>query len=73
MSNGIVNVTLSTPYGFVTSISYGGVNNLLATQNVEKDRGYITYKHLTPSVSNLFGLIYDIFQVLGYFLESYNV
>ncbi|KAL3356093.1 hypothetical protein AABB24_016985 [Solanum stoloniferum] len=40
MSNGIVNVTLSIPYGLVTSISYGGVNNLLATQNVEKNRGY---------------------------------
>ncbi|KAH0713435.1 hypothetical protein KY289_009394 [Solanum tuberosum] len=40
MSNGIVNVTLSIPYGLVTTISYGGVNNLLATQNVEKNRGY---------------------------------
>ncbi|KAL3323494.1 hypothetical protein AABB24_037902 [Solanum stoloniferum] len=40
MSNGIVNVTLSIPYGLVMSISYGGVNNLLATQNVEKNRGY---------------------------------
>nr|AFA41491.1 putative lyase [Solanum tuberosum] len=41
MSNGIVNVTLSIPYGLVTSISYGGVNNLLATQNVEKNRGFL--------------------------------
>ncbi|KAG5574203.1 hypothetical protein H5410_054337 [Solanum commersonii] len=41
MNNGIVNVTLSIPYGLVTSISYGGVNNLLATQNVEKNRGFL--------------------------------
>ncbi|XP_055828892.1 probable rhamnogalacturonate lyase B isoform X2 [Solanum dulcamara] len=40
MSNGIVNVTLSIPYGLVTNISYGGINNLLATQNVDKNRGY---------------------------------
>ncbi|CAN4126821.1 unnamed protein product [Withania somnifera] len=40
MSNGIANVSLSIPDGLVTSISYGGINNLLATQNVEKDRGY---------------------------------
>ncbi|OIT27777.1 PREDICTED: probable rhamnogalacturonate lyase B [Nicotiana attenuata] len=40
MSNGITNVTLSIPDGLVTNISYGGIDNLLATQNVENDRGY---------------------------------
>ncbi|KAJ8557424.1 hypothetical protein K7X08_003049 [Anisodus acutangulus] len=40
MSNGIANVTLSIPDGLVTSVSYGGIDNLLATQNVKNNRGY---------------------------------
>ncbi|MCD7456965.1 hypothetical protein HAX54_033732 [Datura stramonium] len=40
MSNGITNVTLSIPDGLVTNISYGGINNLLSTQNVGNNRGY---------------------------------
>lgn len=40
LSNGIANVTLSIPDGLVTNISYGGIDNLLATQNVKNDRGY---------------------------------
>ncbi|KAM3201384.1 putative rhamnogalacturonate lyase B [Capsicum annuum] len=40
MSNGFGNITLSIPDGHVTSISYGGVQNLLDTQNSEDNRGY---------------------------------
>ncbi|XP_055816389.1 probable rhamnogalacturonate lyase B [Solanum dulcamara] len=40
MSNGILNITLSKPEGEVTGVSYGGVQNLLSTQNVETNRGY---------------------------------
>ncbi|KAK4356336.1 hypothetical protein RND71_025307 [Anisodus tanguticus] len=39
MSNGIANVTLSIPDGLITSISYGRIDNLLATQNVETTEG----------------------------------
>lgn len=41
MSNGFGNITLSIPDGHVTSISYGGVQNLLDTQNSEDNRGYL--------------------------------
>ncbi|XP_015057396.1 probable rhamnogalacturonate lyase B [Solanum pennellii] len=40
MSNEIFNITLSKPHGDVTGISYGGVQNLLSTHNVETNRGY---------------------------------
>ncbi|XP_060185435.1 probable rhamnogalacturonate lyase B isoform X1 [Lycium barbarum] len=40
MSNGFANVTLSIPYGLVTNISYGGINNLLETRTGENNRGY---------------------------------
>lgn len=43
MSNGIVSVTLSTPSGHVTSITYNGSTNLLQTKNIENNRGYTTY------------------------------
>lgn len=39
MSNEIFNITLSKPHGDVTGISYGGVQNLLSTHNVETNRG----------------------------------
>uniref|UniRef100_A0A1S3Y8U3 Rhamnogalacturonan lyase domain-containing protein n=2 Tax=Nicotiana TaxID=4085 RepID=A0A1S3Y8U3_TOBAC len=39
LSNGFANITLSKPDGHVTCISYGGMENLLATKN-ENDRGY---------------------------------
>ncbi|KAJ0239685.1 Rhamnogalacturonate lyase family protein [Hirschfeldia incana] len=40
MKNGIVEVTISKPDGFVTGISYHGVNNLLESHNEDYDRGY---------------------------------
>ncbi|CAN6987231.1 hypothetical protein IGI04_001417 [Brassica rapa subsp. trilocularis] len=40
MKNGIVELTISKPDGFVTGISYHGVNNLLESHNEDYDRGY---------------------------------
>ncbi|XP_051126823.1 uncharacterized protein LOC127248504 [Andrographis paniculata] len=40
ISNGIVNLTLTVPEGYVSSISYKGSDNLLSTQNHEDNRGY---------------------------------
>ncbi|VVA92526.1 unnamed protein product [Arabis nemorensis] len=40
MDNGIVQVTISKPDGFVTGISYQGLDNLLEIHNEEYNRGY---------------------------------
>ncbi|XP_014503466.1 probable rhamnogalacturonate lyase C [Vigna radiata var. radiata] len=40
MDNGIVQVYLSNPGGFVTRIQYSGIDNLLETRNKSGDRGY---------------------------------
>ncbi|KAK4707675.1 hypothetical protein R3W88_028600 [Solanum pinnatisectum] len=40
ISNRFFNITLSTPDGQVMGISYGGVQNILSTQNDETNRGY---------------------------------
>ncbi|XP_057969014.1 rhamnogalacturonate lyase B-like [Malania oleifera] len=40
MDNGIVQVTLTVPEGFVVGIKYNGIDNLLETRNEEDDRGY---------------------------------
>ncbi|KAK1574839.1 hypothetical protein Q3G72_000309 [Acer saccharum] len=40
MDNGIVQVTLSSPDGFVTGIKYNGIDNVLETKNAEDNRGY---------------------------------
>lgn len=40
LDNGIVQVTISKPGGLVTGISYGGIENLLAYNNKETNRGY---------------------------------
>ena len=41
MDNGIVQVTLSSPDGFVTGIKYNGIDNVLQTKNEVDDRGYM--------------------------------
>ncbi|KFK28989.1 hypothetical protein AALP_AA7G074100 [Arabis alpina] len=40
MDNGIVQLTISKPDGFVTGISYQGLDNLLEIRNKEYNRGY---------------------------------
>ncbi|KAL1310214.1 hypothetical protein HN51_052866 [Arachis hypogaea] len=40
MDNGIVEVTISNPEGFVTEIRYNGIDNLLELLNKESNRGY---------------------------------
>ena len=40
MDNGILQVTISNPDGIVTGIQYNGIDNLLAVESDEADRGY---------------------------------
>ncbi|GAB2232019.1 hypothetical protein Drorol1_Dr00011039 [Drosera rotundifolia] len=40
MDNGILQVTISKPGGFVTGIQFGGIDNVLEIRNDEKNRGY---------------------------------
>ncbi|KAG8641067.1 hypothetical protein MANES_13G102600v8 [Manihot esculenta] len=40
IDNGIVEVTLSKPKGFVTGVKYKGINNVLDIQDSEDNRGY---------------------------------
>lgn len=40
MDNGILQVSISTPQGFVIGIQYKGIKNLLNVQNEEDNRGY---------------------------------
>ncbi|EEF24298.1 hypothetical protein RCOM_2082130, partial [Ricinus communis] len=40
IDNGIVQVTLSKPYGFVTGIKYNNIENVLESKNTEENRGY---------------------------------
>ncbi|XP_030542774.2 probable rhamnogalacturonate lyase B isoform X1 [Rhodamnia argentea] len=40
MDNGMVQVTVSKPEGFITGIKYNGISNLLEVRNEEFDRGY---------------------------------
>lgn len=40
MSNGIVSITLTSPGGSVTNVTYKGSDNLLLIQDKETDRGY---------------------------------
>ncbi|GAB2282999.1 hypothetical protein Dimus_017531 [Dionaea muscipula] len=66
MDNGIAKVTWTRPGGEVTGIRYGGVKNLLETQNKETNRGYwdvvwARYKN-ESSVFGLYGSNFSIIQ-----------
>lgn len=58
MDNGIVQVYLSNPGGFVTRIQYNGIDNLLEALNEKNNRGYITTNKLR--LISLFPLIMQL-------------
>jgi len=41
VDNGIVSVKFSRPEGYILQMSYKGINNILADENEEQDRGYL--------------------------------
>jgi len=68
MDNGIVQVYLSNPGGFVTRIQYNGIHNLLETRNKSGDRGYESahsHSRLMCVLHNFFSLF---MQLLWLFL-----
>lgn len=72
MDNGVVQVTVSKPDGFVTGISYHGIDNLLEIRNEEYDRGYVKLiRHICVYISNRLYIhaCCDQTQVLGPCLE----
>lgn len=52
MDNGIVQVNLSNPEGYVIGIQYNGIDNLLEVVNDESNRGY------NNSTSNVTSYLY---------------
>ncbi|XP_021853123.1 probable rhamnogalacturonate lyase B isoform X2 [Spinacia oleracea] len=40
IDNGIVQITIANPEGYLTGVSYGGVHNILEYHNKEPNRGY---------------------------------
>lgn len=65
LDNGIVQVTLTKPGGNVTSIKYGGIENLLEYKNKETNRGYwdMNWSHEKGGQDNFlvfFGTIYKV-------------
>lgn len=43
LDNGILNVTLTTPEGMITAITYNGIDNLLEHDYHENQRGYTPF------------------------------
>jgi len=50
IDNGILQIKIANPEGYLTGIRYGGVENLLETRNEGSNRGYASF--LSPSLSN---------------------
>ncbi|KAK2975649.1 hypothetical protein RJ640_000674 [Escallonia rubra] len=58
MDNGLLNVTLSTPTGFVTAIQFNGMYNVLEYRNKESKRGYWDVVWSKPgSRANIFDVL----------------
>lgn len=55
MDNDILQVTISNPGGIVTGLQYNGIDNLLAVENDETDRGYTIPLLFFFYFSSLFG------------------
>ncbi|KAJ4963099.1 hypothetical protein NE237_023038 [Protea cynaroides] len=58
MDNGLLQVTLSKPQGFVTNIQYNGIDNLLEHRNKEENRGFV----MLPGCSGFYS--YAIYEHL---------
>ncbi|CAL0313009.1 unnamed protein product [Lupinus luteus] len=58
VDNGIISVTLSNPEGYVTGISYNGIDNILELENGEHDRGYFDLVWNEPGKSSYFQRIH---------------
>ncbi|KAJ4962148.1 hypothetical protein NE237_022087 [Protea cynaroides] len=58
MDNGLLQVTLSKPQGFVTNIKYNGIDNLLEHRNKEENRGFV----MLPGCSGFYS--YAIYEHL---------
>ncbi|ESW28447.1 hypothetical protein PHAVU_003G287200 [Phaseolus vulgaris] len=54
VDNGIVSVKFSRPEGYILQMSYKGINNILADENEEQDRGYLDVVWNTPGKSSNF-------------------
>lgn len=48
MSNGILEVNMTVPEGFVTGVSYLGIQNLLNTDNTFNNRGFWSITWINP-------------------------
>lgn len=57
LDNGIIQVTLSKPGGVVTSIQYGGIDNLLEMLNKETNRGYWDLNWKKPGGSDVYDVV----------------
>ncbi|XP_035538697.1 probable rhamnogalacturonate lyase B [Juglans regia] len=61
LDNGILQVTLSNPQGFVTRIQYNDIDNLLEVLNEESNRGYWDLVWSSPGSTGATG-IFDLIE-----------